>query len=53
MAKNASIEDRRAIAKEIVDKTLHAVHKIFGSDNPSRLISVFDKNEAEYIVFCK
>ena len=50
MAENASIEsieDRRAIAKEIVDKTLNAVHKIFGSDNPSRLISVFDKNEAE------
>ena len=31
-----SIEDRRAVAKEILDQTLHYLHGVFGSDNPSK-----------------
>ena len=32
----ASLEERRAISKEIIDETLHAMHRVFGSENPSK-----------------
>jgi hypothetical protein len=30
-----SLEERRAVSKEIIDYTLHYLHGVFGSDNPS------------------
>ena len=30
-----SIEDRRAVSREILDETLLYAHGVFGSDNPS------------------
>ena len=31
-----SLEERRAVSKEILDETLHYLHGIFGKDNPSK-----------------
>ena len=31
-----SLEERRAVSKEIIDYTLHYLHGVFGSDNPSK-----------------
>ena len=33
-----SMEDRRAVLKEIIDVTLHYLHGIFGGDNPSNFL---------------
>ena len=30
-----SLEDRRAVSKEIIDQTLLYLHGVFGKDNPS------------------
>ena len=32
--------ERRAVTKEILDETLHGMHKVFGSDNPSTLMLI-------------
>ena len=36
-----SLEERRAVSKEIIDQTLHYLHGVFGRDNPSE--SIFSK----------
>ena len=32
----ASLEERRVVSREILDETLHAMHRVFGSENPSK-----------------
>ena len=39
-----SVEDRRAVSKEILDETLHVLHRDFGSDNPSNFHVFFGLN---------
>ena len=36
-----SLEERRAVSKEIIDNTLHYLHGVFGRDNPSKSMFLF------------
>ena len=33
-----SVEDRRTVVREIIDKAIKHLHSFFGSDNPSTII---------------